>query len=360
MPYSLKKIGLATATQAGLLSAEDKRRLDAGPYRALLAKDFINFFAKEYYNAELTAEQLSAWLGPDVTLDVLGECVEKGLKLGLPIDLEVETGFTMPAVLPVSVFGFSAEQDGQPAGLYLFTAELFFAVLDGIALLEDNGSWMYSGILFGNGHYFIVSQSAYLPLTVAEHSRATSLFSSSSMGLCPQAPSAEPAQKFLRGDGTWAAPPEQEIPEIPEATTEQAGLLSAADKAKLDSLTEGGSTLPAKLYVDDSQGVFSFPNVGDPGASWNEFEHFPFEGKNDLYEIRGSGAGPGGNGEQLAGTFRWNVDDYMSVSATLDIVIGSGPTCLHVIRHIAGSYTQASDGTYQITWNSGWMKPEAY
>lgn len=59
------------------------------------------------------------------------------------------------------------------------------------------------------------------------------------------APSAGAANRYLRSDGTWAVPPDTNTT-YNAATTSSAGLMSAADKTKLDSIATGANkyTLP--------------------------------------------------------------------------------------------------------------------
>ncbi len=62
-------------------------------------------------------------------------------------------------------------------------------------------------------------------------------------GLVPK-PEAGDQDKFLKGDGTWGTPQDTTYS---EATTTTAGLMSAADKAYLDSLVSVISALDARI-----------------------------------------------------------------------------------------------------------------
>ncbi len=62
-------------------------------------------------------------------------------------------------------------------------------------------------------------------------------------GLVPK-PEAGDQDKFLKGDGTWDEPTDTTYG---EATTTTAGLMSAADKAYLDSLASVISALDARI-----------------------------------------------------------------------------------------------------------------
>lgn len=63
-------------------------------------------------------------------------------------------------------------------------------------------------------------------------------------GLVP-APAAGAATRYLRSDGTWQVPPDTNTT-YSAATTSAAGLMSAADKSKLDGIASGANayTLP--------------------------------------------------------------------------------------------------------------------
>lgn len=63
-------------------------------------------------------------------------------------------------------------------------------------------------------------------------------------GLVP-VPAAGDQDKFLKADGTWGTPTDTKYS---EATTSKAGLMSAADKTKLDSLSGSGDEDFSKYY----------------------------------------------------------------------------------------------------------------
>jgi len=75
-------------------------------------------------------------------------------------------------------------------------------------------------------------------LTIDDMGAATSS-SAGTNGLVP-APAAGDQTKYLRGDGTWVTPPNTTYS---EATVSKAGLLSASDKAKLDTVTENADAV---------------------------------------------------------------------------------------------------------------------
>ena len=64
-------------------------------------------------------------------------------------------------------------------------------------------------------------------------------------GLVPAPSTTAGTTKYLREDGTWAAPPDTTYGEVTQST---AGLMSAADKQKLDGVAEGAT----KITVDSA------------------------------------------------------------------------------------------------------------
>lgn len=79
---------------------------------------------------------------------------------------------------------------------------------------------------------------------VKNNAASKDTFSTGKDGLVP-APSANDSLKYLRGDGTWGTP---DTESYSEATASSAGLMSAADKIKLDS-------------IENSANAYSLPNA---------------------------------------------------------------------------------------------------
>lgn len=110
-------------------------------------------------------------------------------------------------------------------------------------------------------------------------------------GLAP-APAAGAANRYLRSDGTWAVPPDNNTT-YSDATQENHGLMSAADKKKLDGVEEGAN----KYVHPTSSGYKHIPsggvpnqqlfNAGDGTARWavQEIEYTVNEetGKGEIY-----------------------------------------------------------------------------
>lgn len=76
-------------------------------------------------------------------------------------------------------------------------------------------------------------------------------------GLAP-APAAGAANRYLRSDGTWAVPPDNNTT-YSDATQENHGLMSAADKKKLDGVEEGAN----KYVHPTSSGNKHIPSGGE-------------------------------------------------------------------------------------------------
>lgn len=82
------------------------------------------------------------------------------------------------------------------------------------------------------------------PNTTYSTFKAATASAAGGSGLVP-APAAGENDEYLRGDGTWATPPNTTYG---NATTSTAGLMSAADKTKLDGIATGAT----KITVDSS------------------------------------------------------------------------------------------------------------
>lgn len=82
--------------------------------------------------------------------------------------------------------------------------------------------------------------------------------SKSANGLAPKLPDETATTKYLRQDGTWAVPPDNNTM-YSDATQENHGLMSAADKKKLDGVEEG-----ANKYVHPTRpGYKHIPSGGE-------------------------------------------------------------------------------------------------
>lgn len=90
-----------------------------------------------------------------------------------------------------------------------------------------------ASFLRGDGTWVVPTNTTYSNMTAATSSAA------GKAGLVP-APGAGKQASFLRGDGTWVVPTNTTYS---AATTSAAGLMSAADKTKLDGIETGADTV---------------------------------------------------------------------------------------------------------------------
>lgn len=97
-----------------------------------------------------------------------------------------------------------------------------------------------ASFLRGDGTWVVPTNTTYSNMTGATTSAA------GKAGLVP-APSAGTATRYLRSDGTWQVPPDTNTT-YSAATTSAAGLMSAADKTKLDGIATGAT----KVTVDSA------------------------------------------------------------------------------------------------------------
>lgn len=91
--------------------------------------------------------------------------------------------------------------------------------------------------------------------------------SKSENGLAPKLPDETATTKYLRQDGTWAVPPDNNTM-YRDATQENHGLMSAADKKKLDGVEEGAN----KYVHPTTSGNKHIPSGGSSGQilRWSE------------------------------------------------------------------------------------------
>ena len=82
--------------------------------------------------------------------------------------------------------------------------------------------------------------------------------SKSANGLAPKLPDETATTKYLRQDGTWAVPPDNNTT-YSDATQENHGLMPAADKKKLDDVEEGAN----KYVHPTSPGYKHIPSGGE-------------------------------------------------------------------------------------------------
>lgn len=98
-----------------------------------------------------------------------------------------------------------------------------------------------TSFLRGDGTWVIPTDTTYAAMTGATASAA------GTAGLVP-APAKGNQAKYLRGDGTWQTPPDTDTT-YSAASQSAEGLMSAADKKKLDSVAEGANAYTHPSYT---------------------------------------------------------------------------------------------------------------
>ena len=113
-------------------------------------------------------------------------------------------------------------------------------------------------------------------------------------GLVP-APAAGAATRYLRSDGTWQIPPDTNTT-YSTATTSSAGLMSAADKTKLDGIASGANkyTLPVATTSALGGVRIGFPESGknypvELNSSNQMFVNVPWTDTNTTYTLSSFG-----------------------------------------------------------------------
>lgn len=102
---------------------------------------------------------------------------------------------------------------------------------------EDKGFYVYTGTQLEN------LRAIMSPASDSEDGKA---------GLVP-APTTSDGNKYLASDGTWKS---ITIPKYDNATTSNSGLMSAADKTKLDGISEGANKYVHPSYTAQSNGMY--------------------------------------------------------------------------------------------------------
>ena len=126
-------------------------------------------------------------------------------------------------------------------------------------LLEEQKRQLRYEIIYGeNAGHFAVFDNAYVNSGYLSVAQAKALLAPAAMtgasasaagasGLVP-APAAGAANRYLRSDGSWQVPPDNNTT-YAAATQSANGLMSAADKKKLDGIAEGAGVNTDTHYV---------------------------------------------------------------------------------------------------------------
>lgn len=162
-------------------------------------------------------------------------------------------------------------------------------------------------------------------------------------GLVP-APAAGAQGKYLRGDGTWQTPQDTTYD---DATQNAAGLLSAADKIKLDGIDAGANHYTHPSYTARSSGLYKIAVdetghisgaeathtgraarfvVGTSAAGWTAEDcDYLCDGTADDVEIKAAIAAlPSGGGEVLLLDGTYNISSSITISKANVTLRGSG------------------------------------
>ena len=181
-------------------------------------------------------------------------------------------------------------------------------------------------------------------------------------GLVP-APAAGAATRYLRSDGTWQIPPDTNTT-YSTATTSSAGLMSAADKTKLDGIASGANkyTLPVATTSALGGVRIGFPESGknypvELNSSNQMFVNVPWTDTNTTYTLSSFGI--------TATAAELNKLDGVTATATelnyVDGVTSNIQTQLNskAASNHTHSYLPLSGGTLTGTLNSRAIAPTA-
>lgn len=166
-------------------------------------------------------------------------------------------------------------------------------------------------------------------------------------GLVP-APAAGAQGKYLRGDGTWQTPPDTNTT-YSAATQSAAGLMSAADKKKLDGVATGANVTPSGLmsgYVRTGQKAgttitWGATAEGNDNTSTGSCAHAEGAG------TTASGSWSHAEGASTTASGNHSHAEGKNTDATADFAHaeGVGTTASADASHAEGGYTTAS-GNY--------------
>ena len=181
-------------------------------------------------------------------------------------------------------------------------------------------------------------------------------------GLVP-APAAGAATRYLRSDGTWQIPPDTNTT-YSTATTSSAGLMSAADKTKLNGIASGANkyTLPVATTSALGGVRIGFPESGknypvELNSSNQMFVNVPWTDTNTTYTLSSFGI--------TATAAELNKLDGVTATATelnyVDGVTSNIQTQLNgkAATNHTHSYLPLSGGTLTGTLNSRAIAPTA-
>lgn len=129
-----------------------------------------------------------------------------------------------------------------------------YNVFGGATSSDDGSSGLVPAPTAGKQNQYLRGDGTWQTPTNTTYSvfKAASSTSSGGTGLVP-APAAGNQNQYLRGDGTWATPTNTTYG---SATQDAAGLMSAADKTKLDGIASGANKYTHPSYTARNSGLY--------------------------------------------------------------------------------------------------------
>ena len=194
------------------------------------------------------------------------------------------------------------------------------------------------------------------------------------------APTAGASNRYLRSDGTWAVPPDTNTT-YTVATTSKNGLMSSADKTKLDGIASGANKYTHPSYTARSSGLYKITvdsqghvssvsnvtksditNLGIPGQdtnTWTAFKGATASTAGAAGYVPAPSAGSATRYFRSDGTWAVPPNTTYSVASTSanGLMSASDKTKLDGIatganKYTHPSYTAKSSGLYKVTVDS--------
>lgn len=230
------KYSAATTSTAGLMSAADKQKLDG-----------ISASADVNQNAFSNVTVGSTTIAADTTTGTL--TLVAGSNVTITPDAATDK---------ITIAATDTKYSNATTGTSGLMSATDKAKLDGITASADSVSFsrsLASGIKVGTITINGTATDLYAPTntdTTYSDMKGATTSTAGTHGLVP-APAAGAATRYLRSDGTWQVPPNTTYS---TATTSANGLMSAADKAKLDGIATGANKYTHPSYTTRSSGLY--------------------------------------------------------------------------------------------------------
>ena len=226
----------ATTSAAGFMSAADKAKLDG-----------ISISADANQNAFSNVAVGSTTIAADTTTDTL--TLVAGSNVTITPDAATDK---------ITIAATDTKYSNATTGTSGLMSATDKAKLDGITTSADSVSFsrsLTSGTKVGTITINGTATDLYAPTnTDTKYSDMVGATTSTAgtHGLVP-APAAGAATRYLRSDGTWQVPPNTTYG---VATTGSNGLMSAADKTKLDGIATGANKYTHPSYTTRGSGLY--------------------------------------------------------------------------------------------------------